>query len=122
MKKYAVLWLLSISLFSLCGAQNAFAFSINSLFTKSIQSEHRICEKDEDCALVTVSCALCGGEQTSVNGKFVDLYKSLGQCTQEEMRRQGEVKCVPDIYTHIAICKEHQCTVEEKMSPQIIPR
>ena len=121
MKKHAVLLLLLSALFSASVAGDAFALSIGSIFKKSIQPEHLTCEKDADCALIEVGCKPCGGDYAAVNVKFAETYESLGECTREEIKRRGEVKCASS-ETRSAVCKEQQCAVERKEIIRSIPQ
>jgi hypothetical protein len=116
MKKYTFVWLLLAALLSVCGTQDAFALSLGGLFKKSIQPEHRVCEKDVDCTRIEISCEACGGEYDAVNGKFADTYKSLGQCSEEEIINLQRSNCVI-VKESVAVCKNHHCALDWKDIP-----
>jgi hypothetical protein len=125
MKKHTFVWLLLGVFVSVSGAQDVFALSIGRVFEKSIQPEHRVCEKDTDCTLVAINCE-CGCQNDINNYDAINKIsknKYDDPCATKEMIEECSMAgaCIsPKIPT--AVCKNSQCAVDWKNNPILHPK
>lgn len=100
MKYFVALFLMSLTIAS-------------AALADPVDPAHRVCVKDEDCGLISVGCTLAcvgDGHHDAVNVSHLSEYKSLGACTNDEVKRASQIGCL-SVENPVAVCDSGRCTV-----------
>lgn len=87
--------------------------------TVSLPSEQRACQKDEDCALVSINCSTCCPDlsnSASVNKAYAKNYEKLGLCSEEHIRSCGVPECGLMGPAAVPLCSGGLCIIVMRSS------
>ncbi len=83
-------------------------------FVASLPPEQRVCQKDEDCAFISITCSTCCPDlsnSASVNKAFANNYQKLGICSEDHIRSCGVPECGLMGPAAIPICSGGSCMI-----------
>ena len=86
--------------------------SVANLASPRIKPEHRTCQQDSDCVLITAGCPPCPGATDAVNKQYSKSYEYLDHCTAEEMSIRARVDCAARFPAPVAACHDGICVVQ----------